>query len=83
MAPEELDPPLVGDLKLIDSEDGDVAEISVSRALLDRYRRTVTTFANRAKEFCARRGIMYLMARTDVPVDQLVGNYLRGRGLVR
>ena len=83
MTEEEWDPPLTGDLELVDSEDGDEAEISVSRALLRRYRETVTAFVQQAKEFCTRRGMTHLLARTDIPVDQFVGNYLRERGLVR
>ena len=83
LSPAEIDPDLVGDLRLVDSEDGDVAEITVSRPLLDRYRRTLSAFVEGAREFCNRRGIAYLLANTDVPVQTLVSNYLRQRGLVR
>lgn len=83
LAPEEKDPPVVGDLELIDSEDGDVAEISVSQALLKRYRNTVRAFVQQAHDFCTRRGMTHLLAGTEVPVEQFVGNYLRERGLVR
>lgn len=79
----EIDPDLKGDLKLVDSEDGDVAEITVSKPLLNRYQRTLAAFLDGAREFCTRRGIHYLMANTDIPVDQLVSSYLRKRGLVR
>ena len=30
-----------------------------------------------------RRGMNYVMTSTETPVDQLVANYLRQRGLVR
>src|SRR5271157_3452899 len=36
LAQEEIEPPLVGDLKLIDVEDGDEAEITVTGPLLER-----------------------------------------------
>jgi hypothetical protein len=29
------------------------------------------------------RGMVYLLARNEVPVEELVGGYLRNRGLVR
>jgi uncharacterized protein (DUF58 family) len=83
LSQEELDPDLKGDLRLVDSEDADFAEITVSRPLMDRYRQTLATFLDGAREFCTRRGMNYLMASTDTPVDQLVANYLRKRGLVR
>jgi hypothetical protein len=83
LSPAELDPDVKGDLKLIDCEDADVAEITVSRPLLERYRRTLAAFVDGAREFCTRRGIAYVMASTELPVDRLVSNYLRKRGLVR
>jgi len=83
LSPAELEPELAGDLKLVDCEDGNATEISVSRPLLDRYRRTLASFTEGAREFCARRGITYLLANSTTSVDQLVANYLRRRGLVR
>ena len=83
LAAEELNPELTGDLKLVDCEDADVAEITVSRPLMERYRRTVASFIDGAREFCTRRGMNYLMTNTERPVDELVLNYLRRRGLVR
>jgi hypothetical protein len=83
LAPEEVEPEITGDLKLVDSEDGDIAEITVSRPLMQKYKQTLAAFIDGAREFCNRRGIMYLMTRTDMPVEQLVTNYLRQRGVVR
>ena len=83
LSPEELEPDIKGDLKLLDCEDGDIAEITVSRPLLDRYKRTLASFIDGAREFCTRRGINYVMTATNVPVEQLVTSYLRQRGLVK
>ena len=83
MCPEELDPQVKGDLKLIDCEDDDVAEVTVSRPLMDRYKRTLAAFVDGAREFCTRRGMSYLMVSTETPVETLVAKYLRKRGLVR
>jgi hypothetical protein len=83
LSQEEVEPDIKGDLRLVDCEDADVAEITVSRPLLDRYQRTLAAFVEGAREFCTRRGMNYLMANTGVPVETLVGNYLRKRGLVR
>jgi hypothetical protein len=83
LSPEELDPDIQGDLKLVDCEDQDMAEITVSRPLLDRYKRTLAAFLSGARDFCTRRGLNYLMTSTQTPVDQLVSSYLRQRGLIR
>jgi uncharacterized protein (DUF58 family) len=83
LCPEELNPEIKGDLKLIDCEDEDIAEVTVSRPLLDKYKRTLASFLDGAREFCTRRGMSYLMTSTETPVETLVANYLRKRGLVK
>lgn len=83
LAHEELHPELKGDLKLVDCEDGDEADITVSGPLLKRYEQTLQAFIGTARDFCGRRDIVHLLAHNRVPVDQLITNYLRRRGLVR
>jgi uncharacterized protein (DUF58 family) len=83
LSPEEINPEIKGDLRLVDAEDSDIAEVTVSRPLLDRYKRTLAAFVDGAKDYCTRRGMNYLMTSTETPVDKLVGTYLRKRGLVR
>ena len=83
LSPEELNPDINGDLKLIDCEDADEAEISVSSALIKRYKATLASFISQAKRFCAQRGMTYMMASSDQGAELLVGQYLRERGLVR
>ena len=80
---EEIEPPLHGDLKLVDVEDADFAEVSISRSLLERYRKTVAAFLEQAQTFCAARGITYVRALSDQPVETLVSQVLRRRGLVK
>ena len=83
LSPEEIDPTLAGDLRLIDVEDDDVAEVTVSRALINRYKQNLQAYCQGLREFCTRRGISYLFASTEVPFDQLVLSYLRHRGLLK
>lgn len=83
LSAEELDPDLKGDLRLVDCEDQESTEITVGPAIMQRYRETLAAFTSGAKEFCSRRGLNYLLADTRLPVEQLVGQYLRKRGLVR
>jgi uncharacterized protein (DUF58 family) len=83
LSQEELDPDVKGDLRLVDCEDQDEAEITVSAPLLKRYRATLDSFVGDARDFCARRGINYLLADNETPVKELISNYLRRRGLLR
>jgi len=83
LSPEEMEPKLSGDLKLVDCEDSDETEISVSNALIKKYKETLGSFVDQARRFCAKRGIAYLLSRSDQGAEILVGQYLRERGLVR
>ena len=83
LSQEEIDPEIAGDLRLIDCEDQDVAEVSVSQRLLDRYRSTLAQFIGQARDFSSKRGIVYTMTSTERSVDRLVSRYHRQRGLVR
>jgi uncharacterized protein (DUF58 family) len=85
LSPQEVDPTkagVVGDLRLTDLEDGDTAEVSISAALLKKYRANLEAYCQHVKEVCTKRGLMYLAATTDVPVEKVVLQYLRERGLV-
>jgi uncharacterized protein (DUF58 family) len=83
LSAEEHSPQLKGDLRLVDCEDQNVAEVTISRPLLDRYQRTLAAFIDGAREFCTRRGMTHLLTNTEIPVETVVASYLRQRGLVR
>jgi uncharacterized protein (DUF58 family) len=80
---EEVNPELVGDLRLVDAEDDDIAEITVSAPLLRRYKDNLNAFVGGMKEWCTKRGITYIFTTNQNPFDKLILNYLRERGLVR
>jgi len=83
LSPTELEPELAGDLKLVDVEDADASEITVSAALLKYYKQTLAAYCNGLKDFCVRRGATYALANTGTPVEQMVLNTLRRIRLVR
>ncbi len=83
LSQEELEPDVQGDLRLVDCEDQDEAEVTVSAPLLNRYKKTLNSFVQGAQEFCSRRGIHYLLANNQLPVENLVASHLRRRGLIR
>jgi uncharacterized protein (DUF58 family) len=83
LSQEEIEPDVVGDLRLTDIEDEDVAEITVTGPLLKRYKQNLAAFRGALQEFCTRRGVAYLFTSNQVPFERLVLTYLRQRGLVR
>jgi uncharacterized protein (DUF58 family) len=86
LSPEEIDPArngLTGDLRLTDIEDGDTAEITVSAALLRRYKENLNAYCGRLREYCVRRGMMHITVDTATDMDTLLVDYLRKRGLLK
>ncbi len=82
LAQEEMNPTLAGDLRLLDMEDADQTDITISSPLLKAYRRTLEGFVGGLKKYTSGRGMNYLLAPTNVGFDVLVLDYLRRRGLV-
>ncbi|NIL97787.1 MAG: DUF58 domain-containing protein [Planctomycetales bacterium] len=80
---EEMDPGIQGELRLVDCEDAEVAEVTASAPLLARYRETLNAFLEGAREFCTRRGMSYVLAPNEVAIEEFVAQYLRRQGLVR
>jgi len=83
LSQEEVDPDLTGDLRLLDAEDDDFAEITVSAPLLKRYKDNLNAFVGGLKEWCTKRGIAYIFTTNQNPFDKLILSYLRERGLVK
>jgi uncharacterized protein (DUF58 family) len=80
---EEIEPDALGDLKLIDIEDADEAEVTVGAPLIKRYKANLAAFQAGLQSFCMKRGVTYLFTSNQVPFDRLVLTYLRQRGLVK
>lgn len=88
LSPGELRPEtervrgLIGDLRLSDNETGAGAEVTVSSALLKRYDERLRAHLDRVRHLCAARSIDHMVVPTDTPVDRLVLETLRRRGVV-
>jgi len=83
LSAQELSPDISGELKLVDIEDTDIAEITVSTALTKYYKRNLNAYCNELKDFCTRRGAVYVLANSADSVESLVLNYLRRIRLLR
>ena len=83
LAPEEANPRLAGDLKLIDVESGHEQEMSIDAGMRALYRRRVAAWQDEVTRWCGQRGASYVPVVTDTPFDELILFYLRRRGLVR
>jgi len=83
LAPDEADPALEGDLKLLDVEGGPAVEVTADYDLLARYRRNLEEWQAGVKDFSQRRGMHYIPLVTTLPLDKLLFAWMRQRGLLR
>src|SRR5205814_2974601 len=60
LSQEEIEPEIMGDLRLVDAEDDDVAEITVNGPLLKRYKQNLAAYRAALHDFCSRRGVSCL-----------------------
>lgn len=83
LAPQELDPQIDGDFRLLDSEGGPSVEVTADLDVLRRYHENLSAWRREVETFCTGRGISYLFADTSVAVEDLVLSQMRSRGVVR
>ena len=78
LAPEEENPTFAGDLQLVDSETGEVREITLDGEALRAYRARLHAFFERAEGFCRAHEIGYRRAVTSTPAEDFMLTELKG-----
>jgi uncharacterized protein (DUF58 family) len=77
LAPEEVNPPNYGDLKLVDSETGAIQEVTFAKFRLNAYKQTVQNYVQRLREYCQARGINFFTTTSDASLEKLLLKQLR------
>lgn len=90
LSPDEVEPPLAGDLKLVDVETGADAEITLDHATRTRYQTRLREWQTEIATFCQNRAIHYVPITTDQGWDVAghstilpIMHTLRTKGIVR
>ncbi|MGJ3239450.1 MAG: DUF58 domain-containing protein [Anaerolineae bacterium] len=83
LSPDEILPPLAGDLSLIDSETGTAQDVTVDANMRAIYQQRLTQWLDGIRDDCARKGIHYLMVETDIPFEKVILFELRKLGVIR
>jgi uncharacterized protein (DUF58 family) len=79
LSPDEIEPVLEGDLRLVDTETGEGIEVTVDLATLDAYRARLATWRENLADLAARRRATYLPVSSDLALADLVFAELRRR----
>jgi len=83
LASDEVEPPLAGDLRLLDVETGDSQEVTVDGGMRNLYRHRLAAWRDGIQATCRARDVHYVAVETDTSFDRVVLYDLRRAGLVR
>jgi uncharacterized protein (DUF58 family) len=83
LSPDEVNPDLSGDLKLLDSETKAEVEITGEYDLVERYRKGLLDWREELRRFCGARGMQYAPIETSIPIEELLFARLRKHGILR
>ncbi|MBI1847498.1 MAG: DUF58 domain-containing protein [Candidatus Rokubacteria bacterium] len=75
---EEMNPALAGDLRMEDSETGEVRELTLDGETIREYRQRLHQYLDRVEGFCRSQEIGYRRVTTDTPLEEFVLSQLRG-----
>nr|WP_026174295.1 hypothetical protein [Effusibacillus pohliae] len=79
----ELDPQFVGDLHLIDSENGIGRDVAISPHMLQRYKQAVAGYTSELQDFCRRRGMFYVLVPAEENLEDVLFRRLPASGVIR
>jgi uncharacterized protein (DUF58 family) len=82
LAPEELEPEVPPDARLVDLETGQPIEVSGDDDLVERYRARLTEWSGEIASFVSRRGGAYVQVPSDLDLADLLFDVLRRRRVV-
>lgn len=77
LSPEEIDPTIRGNLRLVDSESGKAKDIELTQDRINNYKKALEKFKNQIQTFCTKRGQQYIFLSTDIPILLGLENCLR------
>lgn len=83
LSPDEVDPVLAGDLKLIDLETGMAQEVTVDEGMKRLYVQRLQAWQAEIGALCARRGIHFVPVVTSTPWEQVILAELRQARVVQ
>jgi uncharacterized protein (DUF58 family) len=83
LSPDEVEPPLGGDLRLLDVETGESQEVTIDGGMRTLYRRRLEEWQDEIRAICRARDVHYVPIVTDTPFERVVLYDLRRVGLVR
>lgn len=82
LAPDELEPELSGDLRLVDAETGEGVDVTIDLPVIDGYKARLAAWREELAAIAARRRVSYVPLASDLPIAELVFAELRRRRIL-
>jgi uncharacterized protein (DUF58 family) len=84
LAPDEIDPPadLMGEWWLLDGEDTEALDATITPSVVRAYRDVLAAYTREAADFCRRRGVSYMLLRSDVKLEDVLLKTFRHAGVL-
>jgi hypothetical protein len=83
LAPQELAPELLGDVRLVDMETNVGVDVTANRAVLQAYAKRLAAFLGEIESFAHKHGCSYVLANSGTDFEDLVLRQFRTLGLAR
>lgn len=83
LAPDEVNPEITGDLRLIDVETGIPQEVTIDSEMRNLYQERLIAWRDEMGDFCLKRGVHFVGIETSTSWEELILFQLRRLGVVR
>lgn len=88
LSPEEIDPTYNGRIFLRDAESDDVTDpknmkMKITQGAFKAYQNALNDYIDSIRSFCASRGVGFISARCDEPIEKLVFGRLYESGVIK
>ncbi len=81
--PSEMSPTISGDSRLTDVETGERLDLAIGERTLSQYRRRFEGYMSSLRSYLASQRIPYILAPTNLGIEELIHVRLRAQGVVQ
>ncbi len=82
LAPDELEPTLNGDLRLVDCESGETREGTLTPMVIKAYKRKLQQYTDTIRNFCHQRNMGYWQLSAAEPLEDIILKSLPAAGIL-
>lgn len=82
LSPDEIEPTLSGDFRLIDRENQAEVEVTADFETLRQYQRIFTAWQSQWQQYCSARDVAYIPVTTTTAIEELMFSKLPTQGVL-